>query len=532
MRGAFATRMSTSKTWGGRWLGVCVATCLATGCVTKEPIAASAVPTSGDANLELLLADGTNIRLDDATSSDERLCGVVYSCLGPSCKRVRVDRCVAKQDVVSLKERKANTAAIGMGVAGAVVGTALIVAAVASTSSGSGGTTSGGSSSSSTSSKGGGYALGSCPRIYAWDGAGWTLDSGTFGVSYFEAAPRTDFDRLEHLVADHGSYRMRLVNEQDETEHTDLVRLRVVDHPAGTRVVPTAAGKLVTFRDEKAPTIAHDFRGRDALDLVTSKDDHEWKSDLHDRSALRAEDARDGLRLVFAKPPGARLAKLRVAAHNTDWAGSMLGYLLAHRGATLPAWFARMSADARARGELEAFLIREGMLNVRVKTPAGWSTRGVFWAAGSEIVKEEAFELAVGDLPGDTLEIELESALDFWSIDAASVAYGESEPVVVRELSPSSARTTAGRDVTSVLAKADGLRFDTVRGDVAELSFAAPAPPAPGSLRSFVLETKGYYVPEITPAADADPAAMDALMDSPFAASRLALAFRVATRAR
>jgi hypothetical protein len=156
----------------------------------------------------------------------------------------------------------------------------------------------------------------------------------------------------------------------------------------------------------------------------------------------------------------------------------------------------------------------------------------VFWAAGSEIVKEEAFELAVGDLPGDTLEIELESALDFWSVDAASVAYGENEPTVVHDLSPSSARTNHGRDVTTVLARADAVRFDTVKGDVAELSFVAPASPTAGSVRSFILQTRGYYVPEITPAADADPAAMDSLMASPFAASRLALAFRVATRAR
>ncbi len=156
----------------------------------------------------------------------------------------------------------------------------------------------------------------------------------------------------------------------------------------------------------------------------------------------------------------------------------------------------------------------------------------MFWAAGSEIVKEEAFELAVGDLPGDTLEIELESALDFWSVDAVTVAYEENEPTVVHELTATTARTSDGRDLTTVLAQRDAVRFDTVRGDVAELSFAAPAPPAAGTVRSFVLETNGYYVPEVAPAADADPREMDALMDTPFAASRLALAFRVATRAR
>lgn len=528
--------MSTSKTWGGRATAIGLAALLASqisGCTKREPISPSAVPTSRGADLEMVLADGTSVRLDDAVSSGESFCGSVHQCIGPRCRNVRADHCVAKQDVVTLKERSMNEAGVAVGIMGAAIGVGLTVAAIAAASSSSrtSGTTGGGSSGTSTNGARGG-GLGSCPRIYSWNGTAWKLDSGTFGVSYFEAAPRTDFDRLDHLVLDGGSYRLRLVNEQDETEHTDLVRLRVVDHPAGTRVVPTAAGKIVTFRDEELPTIARDFRGRDALALVTTKDDREWSSDLRGRSALRADDARDGLRLVFAKPRDAKTAKLRVAAHNTDWSGQMLGYLLAHRGTTLPAWFARMNTDAHARAELEAFLLREGMLNVRVKTPAGWSTRGVFWAAGSEIVKEEAFELEIGDLPGDTVEIEMESALDFWSIDAASIAYGPNEPTVVHDLSPSSARTTNGRDVTSVLARRDGVRFDTVRGDVAELSFAAPSPPAAGSVRSFVLETNGYYVPEIAPAADADPAAMDALMDRPFSASRLALAFRLATRGR
>jgi hypothetical protein len=510
-----------------------------TGCMKREPISPDAVPTAGaGTTLEVALLDGTGLHLDEAHATGDSFCGEPSHCNGPSCAHIRLDGCVAKQDVVSLRTRKVDGAAVAMGATGAaiaVVGVVALAVASSSSSSKTGDTTRGGSSSSSSSSDargGSGLGLGSCPRVYSWDGATWKLDSGTFGVSYFEAAPRTDFDRLDQLAVDHGSYRLRLVNEQDETEHTDLVHLRVVDHPAGTRVVPTAAGKLVTFRDEATPTLARDFRGRDALDFVKTKDDREWSSDLHNRSALRADDARDGLRLVFTKPQGAKVAKLRVAAHNTDWAGNMLGYLLAHRGTTLPAWFARMNIDARARGELEAFLIREGMLNVRVKTPSGWSTRGVFWAAGSEIVKEEAFELAVGDLPGDTLEIELESALDFWSVDAASVSYGESEPVVVHDLSPSSARTNKGRDVTTVLARADAVRLDTVRGDVADLSFAAPSPAPAGSVRSFVLETKGYYVPEVAPAAEADPAAMDALMDSPFAASRLALAFRVAIRGR
>lgn len=498
----------------------------ATGCTKKTPVTPEAVPTTGHSDLLVTLTDGTRVGLENARSRDGSVCGDARRCEGPSCMDFAPKSCIPNEKIagVTMREVDGTSVALGAGVF-ALGAAALTVLAVSATSN-----RSSGSQSSSSGSSGAGGRMGSCPRMYSWDGTRWRLDSGTFGVSYFHAAPRTDYDLLDYVVAERGKYRLRLVNEQDETEHTDLVRLRVVDHPAGTRVVPTASGKLLTMRGEVLPTTALDFRGRDARELVSSKDDREWSSDLSGRRITNADDARDGLRLAFTKPADAKIAKLRVAAHNTDWAGSMLGYLLAHRGTSLPAWWGQMNADAKARGELDAFLIREGMLNVRVKTPSGWETRGMFWAAGSEIVKEEGFEIAVGDIPGESLEVELESALDFWSVDAASVSYGVNEATAVRDLAPSSARTNAGRDVTATLAKADGVRFDTVRGDVAELVFDAPPAPPTGSIRSFVLQTNGYYVPEIPPAADADPAAMDALMDNPFAASRLALAFRLAVR--
>jgi hypothetical protein len=364
--------------------------------------------------------------------------------------------------------------------------------------------------------------------VYSWNGATWRLDSGTYGGSYFKAEPRTDFDLLDHVAVENGKVRLRFVNEQHETEHTDFVRLRFIDHPQGTRVASAASGKIHTFRDEVRPMSARDFRGSDVRELVTTKDDREWSSDLRGRDARRADDARDGVRLVFAKPRDAKVAKIRVAAHNTEWAGEMLEYSLAQRGRTLPAWFSKMNTDARARAEFTTFLVREGMLNVRVKGPSGWSTHGVFWAAGPEIVKEEAFEIGVADISGERLEIELESALDFWSVDAVSIGYGNDEPIIVRDRTAAVARTSDGRDVTATLAQADGVLYDTVRGDVAELTFDAPPDPLPGAVRSIVLETRGYDVPEVTPAALANPGAMDALIASPFAASRLALAFRLA----
>lgn len=509
-------------------LFVLIAASACTKTTTVSSREASSVNTRGV--VDVVLTDGTKTSLLGMRVEIEEVCGRPVRCEGPSCGGSSGagagDRaCFSKDKIVSLSASEIDAKAVA-GITLAAVAAAAITVALVESSRPHTQPTAGTSPpppSSPTS-----HNMGSCPRIYSWNGSEWQLDSGTFGLAYFKAAPRTDFDVLDALVADRGTYRFKLVNEQDETEHTDLVRLKVIDHPTGTRVVPSEDGRLHTFRDEALPLSAQDFRGVDARELIRTKDDREWSSDFSARDPNRMQDARDGLRLVFAKPQDAAVAKLRIGAHNTVWAGQMLGFLLAHRGDELPAWLAKMNHDDKARAGLDAFLVREGMLDVRVKTAAGWSSRGTFWAAGSEIVKEEAFEIALADVPGGTIEVELESATGFWSIDNVSISYGADEPIAIRDLAPKAARTNDGRDVAAVLGTKDGQMFDTVRGDVAELVFDVPPPPKRrDTKRSFIVETHGYYVPEIAPAADADPAAMDLVMSMPYAASRLALALRL-----
>lgn len=499
---------------------------LSCACTTKQ-IEPHAVPRG--AHLHVTLVDRTHVEIDDAYQSGDSICGVPKACTGESCDALRERRCVPRDRIVSLRERKADEKAIAAGlIGGAAFAVFVAIAAMGDSSSTSSTSSNGGGSSSGTESAN----FGSCPRVYSWNGSSYKLDSGTYGLAYFRAAQRSDFDLLDALVPDGDTYRLRLVNEQEETEHTDLVRLHVVDHPSWTSVVPSADGALHTFRDELRPIEARDFRGKDARDLIASKDDRKWTSDIAGRSSSVASDARDGLHLRFAKPTDAKIAKLRIAAHNTEWAASMMGYLVSHFTRDFPAWVEEMNRDARARAEFEAFLVREGMLAVRVKTTHGWAQRGLFWAAGPEIVKEEAFVLSLDDVMGDTVEIELESATDFWGIDAVALAYGADEPVVDRSLSARRAMTSTGRELGAVLDAIDGARFDTVEGDVAELVFDAPPPPKAGMSRSFVIETAGYYVPNVTPASDASPTAMAALMKIPHAASRLALGFRLGTITR
>lgn len=471
--------------------------------------------------VHVVLFDGTQYELASPSVANQALSGDPSGCNGPSCERVAHGPIPTLQ-IASTTVPEVDTGRSLLLVAGAALAVGAVALAASSSSKPA-------PAPPPTTYPGGGGG-GSCPHLYVWDGRAFRLASDTYSVSYFEAAQRTGFDALEGLAEAGGRYRLRLVDELPETEHTDVLRLRAVDHPAGASVVPDASGALVTFRAAQPPLAATDLRGADARDLVSAKDGREWQSDTAGRDRDRAEDARDGLVLEFAKPRDAKRAKLRIAARTTPWAASMMATLLAGQGTALPAWFAKMNADARARAQLTDFLVREGMLHVQVRTARGWETRGIFWAAGPELIKEEAFDLPIDDATGERLAIRLETALGFWSVDSAAVDYGPAEPLLVRDVKLRSAVTNDGRDVAQSLARADGDRYHAATGDALELTFDAPPAPAKGMTRSFVLETTGYYLPEIAPAKTADPGAMQALIDVPGAGSRLALELLVAGR--
>jgi len=497
-------------------------------CEQTAPITPESLREDRPSVAYLVLIDETFVALAGPhLDANDVIHGDVMSCRGVACDAVEREGGVGLDRVAKITAKAHKSRRTAAWAAGAV----LMVGATVALGYGIAQATKGGGGHEGGDGGGTTWRM-SCPRVYSWSGAGWELDSGTYGGSLFAAGQLTDHDLLEHLAPESGALRLRLLNELPETEHTDSISLRVVDHPAGTRVVPSSLGKLLTFRDPAAPLVATDLRGASALDAVSGRDGREWVSNVSGRTPEHPADARDGLLLEFAKPRGARRAKLWVTARNTPWASDMLLYLLSQLGPALPAWYETMSRDAAAREAFAAFLEKEGALTVAVRTPGAWARRGVVAVAGPEIAKDQALEIPVGDVPGDRLTVRLDAPVAFWSVDAVSVAFEDDEPIEVHDLSPVTAIADDGRSVTREIGAIDGAYYETVRGNRAEISFEAPAGPGAGRSRSYVLVSTGYYVPEVVPDPRADPAEFVRLTADPEAASRLALAMLNAAQAR
>jgi hypothetical protein len=119
------------------------------------------------------------------------------------------------------KEQISTARTIGL-VAGVAVGTIVVIAAVVAATKQS------------------------CPFVYSWDGTRYVFDAEPYGGAIARGLEKDDYSELGQLREADGRYKLRMTNEVDETQMTNLTELWVVDHPAGTRVVPDIQGKLHT----------------------------------------------------------------------------------------------------------------------------------------------------------------------------------------------------------------------------------------------------------------------------------------------
>jgi hypothetical protein len=357
-----------------------------------------------------------------------------------------------------------------------------------------------GSSQPSNSCSSTGYCT-SCPRCLSFAGKGFVREAEALGGSFLSAAERTDLVRLDHLVARDGRYRLRVVNEQDEIDHLDAVRLRVVDHAPGTEVVADAIGRVHIVRRLQPPLATHSV----------------GSTPREGRSVPR-----DGLELEYARDRSAASALLIARVGATALGPRVLAEVLALQGRDLGRFYASLERSPGAREAFERAREREVLPAVSVFDGTTWRVAGRLHDLPTLVWRDEAVPLDLRGIPGDTLRLRIEGPPGMFRIDRAVVSFEDEPPLDETLLGLAEASDDSGRDVRYLLERADGRRHSLrPHLDGVTLSFAAPAP-RPGRARSVLVEATGYYNVMLPADGEPQPDLFRRLLTEPGAVARFA----------
>jgi hypothetical protein len=350
----------------------------------------------------------------------------------------------------------------------------------------------------------------SCPHVYAYDGEDYQLDADLVSGALYPGAVRTDTDRLEHLVAVDGEYRLRIQDDLEEVDHVDRLSLLLVDHAAGAEVLPTQGGELWAVEGAAAPLRAVDAAGRDVRPELAVADGRAVQG-AADAPRTAGGDPREAWTLTFARPATAR-ALLVLRGNSTPFAEEAFATYLAQMGQGVGPLMEWMFADdcPCTRAHVEDEMNRMGMpLTVAVSTGGAWTPAASLVPVGPAVSRSQVVLIELPAGGGETVTLRLGATPRFWSLDQVALAPAPGGPVTPREILPGAARTAAGVDVTGLLAEGDGREVVLSPGERVDVRFAAP-PVESGRTRTAIVSMRGWYQMGVGGRKGLDPAAIAA----------------------
>jgi len=335
-----------------------------------------------------------------------------------------------------------------------------------------------------------------CPHVYVDTPDGPQLEGEMFGGAAYPQLERHDWLPLPHLQAIDNQYKIHLANREHQNQHTNFLELEVLDVAPGIHPLFDKYGQLQTIAAPQAPASATDVLGKNVLAEVLHEDEKIYRGNPeNDRP-----DATEYLNLTFAKPPGARQAKLVLNAKNNPWMDYIYFQFQDAMGKyadDIRKRYRAKSADAN-----RAWLDRQKVqLDVWLETrPGHWGKVDFFNLAGSSTLKNSVLSLDLSQLRDDSVRLRLEFGFRFWEIDYAALDFSDNLPVQRHTLRPVSAVSQSGENVLPALIADDANYYDQPNlGDEATLVFEPPAL-ASGQVRSFILHGRGHYEIHYAPA--------------------------------
>jgi hypothetical protein len=366
----------------------------------------------------------------------------------------------------------------------------------------------------------------SCPFIYSFDGQNYVFDAEPYGGAISEGLTKTDYSKLEYLKPVNGNYILLMRNEADETQHTDDMKLLVVDHPENTFVTPDAYGNMIVYNSAISPVNVTDENGNDVKSYFQSRDDVQWQSSMPSDTTLDNNRFRNELTFKFPKPKDAAKVRFLVNAGTALWGGSMIKKMLELRGNKVDSWYKEIDNKGPALKSLHNFVEREELylLKMNIRKNDEWQSRVYINPGGPFIIEDEIIELDISDIPGDTLYLKLNPPVGYWNIDYIGAIYDNPVNCLINEIGVLRATDDKANDITKLLKNTDRTYYDMPDTTcIANIYFKAPLNQPDGYVRTIFLKTTGYYDIHLKKDQPEQTILLDKLLNEPGFAAKYSL---------
>ena len=331
----------------------------------------------------------------------------------------------------------------------------------------------------------------SCPFIYIQDGDVERFMGEFFSGAVTENMARHDFLPLPGFEPVDGVYELRIANEMEECQYTDLAVLEAVEHPADMEVLMTPEGMPILFAAPQLPAEALTDQGTNCEAVMAARDGIAY--DFTDECAEKENFS--SLSLAFDKPAGVDQAHVILHVKNTMWSMMMYESFMSMFGSRYDD-YVEHQRDRSAEQKTQWLKDQGQMLEVQLRRSGQWET--VHWVnlPGPFSFRSEVVPLDVSNTDEGPVELRLVAGYHFWELDYAAIDYTEQPGMVKTPLTLLSAEDELGQDVASHLLEVDGDYLERLFiGADATLKFQALPAPESGNVHSVFMHAYGYYEP-------------------------------------
>ncbi|MBT8253187.1 MAG: hypothetical protein HKN00_01270 [Flavobacteriaceae bacterium] len=328
----------------------------------------------------------------------------------------------------------------------------------------------------------------SCPFVYVKDGNTYSFAGELYPGVLTANMERPDYLQLHPKTQDPNELVVRITNELKEIQHTDLVKLLVVEKVNETEVLLDQKGNPMSFSSIQSPLKVIENGEFQKLEPALRKDKMAYAfNSLSDITANVKS-----LEFQFNRDDSAPDGKLYLTAKNSLWLDYTFGKFNKMFGTYYPT-FQRNQQKSSAENSQTWMNEQHIPLSIYVETIDGWKLIERINPVGPLAYRNLAIPIELSNCPNGPINIKLETGFMFWEVDYIGIDYSKNDPAKVHYIEPKSAIDETGKDVTYLLKLQDGKYLTQPDiGNAVEVSFDLSHLDH-SKIETYYLLNRGYY---------------------------------------